>query len=161
MAGPEDSHGNLEHRIDDSVALSGVNLGGDDQADRSVHGGEDKAVYAYAIEDYAFWAGTETFEVHPGLFGVNRRKTKESTSVRPTGSMMAGFVTNRSVGVANRADAEGIPGKNQLTSAARVLERGPRTTAWRHMVSDSPIYARIAPLLEMNDGERAVERDPE
>ncbi len=34
------------------VMLRGVNLDGDDQADRTVHGGADKAVYAYAIEDY-------------------------------------------------------------------------------------------------------------
>jgi MOSC domain-containing protein YiiM len=33
------------------VAVRGVNLEGDDQADRSVHGGLDKAVYAYARED--------------------------------------------------------------------------------------------------------------
>jgi MOSC domain-containing protein YiiM len=33
------------------VPLEGVNLRGDDQADRSVHGGPDKAVYAYAAED--------------------------------------------------------------------------------------------------------------
>jgi MOSC domain-containing protein YiiM len=32
------------------VALRGVNLAGDDQADRSVHGGRDKAVYAYGAE---------------------------------------------------------------------------------------------------------------
>lgn len=60
-----------KHRIDGPVALHGVNLAGDDQADRSMHGGEDKAVYAYAVEDYEFWAGAETFEVHPGLFGEN------------------------------------------------------------------------------------------
>ena len=33
------------------VALDGVNLVGDEQADLRVHGGVDKAVYAYAIED--------------------------------------------------------------------------------------------------------------
>ena len=32
------------------VAAKGVNLEGDEQADRAVHGGPDKAVYAYAIE---------------------------------------------------------------------------------------------------------------
>jgi MOSC domain-containing protein YiiM len=34
------------------VNIEGVNLAGDDQADRRVHGGPDKAVYAYAVEDY-------------------------------------------------------------------------------------------------------------
>ena len=33
------------------IRVSGVNLEGDDQADRNVHGGPDKAVYTYAIED--------------------------------------------------------------------------------------------------------------
>src|SRR5262249_38497620 len=33
------------------VAARGVNLAGDDQADRRAHGGPDKAIYAYAVED--------------------------------------------------------------------------------------------------------------
>lgn len=33
-----------------------VNLDGDDQADRRVHGGPDKAVYAYPIEHLEHWA---------------------------------------------------------------------------------------------------------
>jgi MOSC domain-containing protein YiiM len=37
------------------VAARGVNLAGDDQADRKAHGGPDKAVYAYAVEDLRFW----------------------------------------------------------------------------------------------------------
>jgi MOSC domain-containing protein YiiM len=37
------------------VAARGVNLAGDDQADRRVHGGPDKAVYAYAVEDLRWW----------------------------------------------------------------------------------------------------------
>ena len=53
------------------VALRGVNLAGDDQADRSVHGGPDKAVYAYAREDYDFWRDEEGMETPPGLFGEN------------------------------------------------------------------------------------------
>jgi MOSC domain-containing protein YiiM len=42
--------------VDGPVTIRGVNLAGDDQADRRVHGGPDKAVYAYAIEDYDWWA---------------------------------------------------------------------------------------------------------
>src|SRR5947208_16059075 len=37
------------------VAARGVNLEGDDQADRKAHGGPDKAVYAYAVEDARWW----------------------------------------------------------------------------------------------------------
>ena len=36
--------------------VAGVNVDGDDQADRRVHGGPTKSVYAYAAEDYAWWA---------------------------------------------------------------------------------------------------------
>jgi MOSC domain-containing protein YiiM len=53
------------------VAVGGVNLTGDDQADRTVHGGADKAVYAYASEDIAWWAGVLESELGPGAFGEN------------------------------------------------------------------------------------------
>jgi MOSC domain-containing protein YiiM len=53
------------------VTLRGVNFAGDDQADRTVHGGPDKAVYAYAREDYEFWREREGIETPAGLFGEN------------------------------------------------------------------------------------------
>ena len=37
------------------VRVNGLNLQGDQQSDLAVHGGVDKAVYAYASEHYAFW----------------------------------------------------------------------------------------------------------
>ena len=37
------------------VMVRRLNLDGDDQADRRVHGGIDMAVYAYPHEHYAFW----------------------------------------------------------------------------------------------------------
>ena len=57
--------------VDGRVRVSGVNVEGDDQADRSVHGGRDKAVYAYAAEDLAWWAGELGRELGPGAFGEN------------------------------------------------------------------------------------------
>jgi MOSC domain-containing protein YiiM len=53
------------------VAVRGVNLDGDDQADRSVHGGPDQAVYAYASEDIAFWSDVTGLDLGPGAFGEN------------------------------------------------------------------------------------------
>ena len=38
------------------LALTELNLAGDDQSDRSVHGGVDKAVYAHPSEHLAGWA---------------------------------------------------------------------------------------------------------
>jgi MOSC domain-containing protein YiiM len=57
--------------VEGRVPLRGVNLRGDDQADRSVHGGPDKAVYAYAIEDTAWWEGELGRSLGPGAFGEN------------------------------------------------------------------------------------------
>ncbi len=57
--------------VDGRVAVRGVNLAGDDQADRRVHGGPDKAVYAYALEDYAWWSGELGRELEPATFGEN------------------------------------------------------------------------------------------
>jgi len=57
--------------IEGSVRLRGVNLDGDDQADRSVHGGPDKAVYAYAAEDLHWWSSERGHDVGPGTFGEN------------------------------------------------------------------------------------------
>src|SRR4029079_17647984 len=57
--------------VADAVAVRGVNLAGDDQADRRVHGGVDKAVYAYATEDYEWWAKQLGTALAPGTFGEN------------------------------------------------------------------------------------------
>jgi MOSC domain-containing protein YiiM len=57
--------------VEDRVRVAGVNVEGDDQADRRVHGGPDKAVYAYAVEDAAFWEGELGRELAPGAFGEN------------------------------------------------------------------------------------------
>ena len=62
------------------VALRGVNLAGDDQADRTVHGGPDKAVYAYAAEDYAWWEGELGAPLGPGTFGENLTTANLDTS---------------------------------------------------------------------------------
>jgi MOSC domain-containing protein YiiM len=57
--------------VDGRVAVRGVNLVGDDQADRRIHGGPDKAVYVYAVEDYEWWSKELDRELGPGTFGEN------------------------------------------------------------------------------------------
>jgi MOSC domain-containing protein YiiM len=57
--------------VEGRVRVAGVNVAGDDQADRRVHGGPDKAVYAYAREDVAFWEGDLGRSLGPGAFGEN------------------------------------------------------------------------------------------
>jgi len=54
------------------VAVRRLNIDGDRQADLTVHGGVDKAVYAYPIEHYEYWQ--EQFpemDLPWGMFGEN------------------------------------------------------------------------------------------
>ncbi|HEU5098345.1 MAG TPA: MOSC domain-containing protein [Roseiflexaceae bacterium] len=54
------------------VALRGLNLDGDRQADLSAHGGAHKAVYVYPSEHYAFWrAELPDLALPWGMFGEN------------------------------------------------------------------------------------------
>src|SRR3954470_1706908 len=57
--------------VEGRVRVEGVNVAGDDQADRRVHGGPDKAAYAYASEDTAFWEAELGRDLGPGAFGEN------------------------------------------------------------------------------------------
>ncbi len=69
------------HRITSGIAkrpttaeylwLDWVNLEGDAQADLEVHGGPDKAVYAYASEHLPKWAAELGEELGPAPFGEN------------------------------------------------------------------------------------------
>ena len=53
------------------IAVRGVNLAGDDQADRKAHGGPDKVVYAYAVEDARWWQQQIGRLLEYGEFGEN------------------------------------------------------------------------------------------
>jgi MOSC domain-containing protein YiiM len=54
------------------VAVTRLNLAGDRQADLSVHGGPDKAVYAYPGEHYPYWREQLPGTALPwGAFGEN------------------------------------------------------------------------------------------
>ncbi len=53
------------------IAVRGVNLAGDTQADREAHGGPDKAVYAYASEDISWWETQLGRSLPYGVFGEN------------------------------------------------------------------------------------------
>ena len=56
---------------DQRVRVDHDNLAGDRQADLRVHGGPDKAVYAYAAEDYRWWEERLGAPLDPGTFGEN------------------------------------------------------------------------------------------
>ena len=61
----------VKQPVEGRVRVEGVNVAGDAQADLRVHGGPDKAVYAYAREDIAWWEEQLEREIPPGMFGEN------------------------------------------------------------------------------------------
>lgn len=54
-----------------ALALSATHLEGDSQADLTVHGGAEKAVYAYHTAHWPWWEGTHALPCAPGTFGEN------------------------------------------------------------------------------------------
>jgi len=53
------------------LAVGELGLADDTQCDPVYHGGPDRALYAYAAEDAAWWAAQLGREIPPGLFGEN------------------------------------------------------------------------------------------
>jgi MOSC domain-containing protein YiiM len=47
--------GIFKEPVNGAVTMSNLNLAGDQQADLTVHGGREKAVYAYPAEHYQYW----------------------------------------------------------------------------------------------------------
>ena len=73
--------------VDAPVMIRKLNLSGDAQADLTVHGGPDKAVYAYPAEHYEYWR-QELPEVPFlwGKFGVRMSLTPGMAIAIPSGA---------------------------------------------------------------------------
>lgn len=69
--GPGGRTGIDKRPTDQRVRVSPAGVEGDYIGNRRVHGDPDQAVYAYAIEDAAWWAGDLARELAPGAFGEN------------------------------------------------------------------------------------------
>src|SRR5512132_3906454 len=64
--------GIFKEPVEGRVAIRRLNLDGDRQADLRVHGGWDKAVYAYPSEFYELLSRERPdLEILPGTFGEN------------------------------------------------------------------------------------------
>jgi MOSC domain-containing protein YiiM len=60
--------------VADTVAVGTMGLAGDEQADRTVHGGVDKAIHHYPADHYRWWRqhlGDAPLLDAPGAFGEN------------------------------------------------------------------------------------------
>ncbi len=66
------STGIFKEPVGDRVMVRSLNLDGDGQADLTVHGGLEKAVYVYPFEHYDYWRGElPDAELTMGNFGEN------------------------------------------------------------------------------------------
>lgn len=64
--------GIFKQPVQGRVMMRSLNLDGDQQADLTVHGGVEKAIYAYPAEHYAYWRQELPDEEFPwGAFGEN------------------------------------------------------------------------------------------
>ncbi|MEO1050982.1 MAG: MOSC domain-containing protein [Bacteroidota bacterium] len=64
--------GIFKEKITGPVGVTKLNVEGDQQADLKVHGGVEKAVYAYPSEHYQFWKEKRpNLAFGPGRFGEN------------------------------------------------------------------------------------------
>jgi MOSC domain-containing protein YiiM len=73
--GPEGvPSGFVKHLVGQAVHITPLGIKGDEQADPSVHGGREKAVYAYALAHYEAWRSEyphHAATLVPGGFGEN------------------------------------------------------------------------------------------
>lgn len=64
--------GIFKEPVEGTIKVRSLNLDGDRQADLTVHGGPDKAVYAYTAEHYDFWRKElPDMDLPFGVFGEN------------------------------------------------------------------------------------------
>jgi MOSC domain-containing protein YiiM len=64
--------GIFKEPVNARIMVRELNLEGDRQADLTVHGGVDKAVYVYPFEHYDYWRNElPDTELTPGIFGEN------------------------------------------------------------------------------------------
>jgi MOSC domain-containing protein YiiM len=66
------STGIFKEPVSERVMVRSLNLDGDGQADLTVHGGIDKAVYVYPFEHYDYWRSElPDMDLPIGIFGEN------------------------------------------------------------------------------------------
>lgn len=65
------------------IFVGRTNIDGDGQADLTVHGGVDKAVYAYSASHWPWWEREHHLACSPGTFGENLTlETGDETEIR-------------------------------------------------------------------------------
>src|SRR4249920_1171348 len=72
LRGRDVRSGIFKRPVEGRVRIERLGVAGDMQADPTVHGGPEKAVYLYPAEHYDYWRGIlERDDLSPGFFGEN------------------------------------------------------------------------------------------
>jgi MOSC domain-containing protein YiiM len=89
--GMEVTTGIFKQPVQGRVPLRTLNLDGDRQADLTVHGGAEKAVYCYPLEHYEYWKREfPGCELPMGMFGENFTLDFPAREGSPEGSIHIG-----------------------------------------------------------------------
>ncbi len=86
LSGETVKTGIYKYPVEGRVEIRDDQVGADRQGDYTVHGGRDKAAYAYADEDYRWWQQELGRDVEPGLFGENLTTAGIDLSAAEVGS---------------------------------------------------------------------------
>ena len=128
VAGPPRDDVHLEgSRSRAACTSASANLAGDEQADLRFHGGADKAVYAYAREDYDWW-GEELGRP------AGRRDLRREPHARPA-----------STSPARSSASAGVSARRSSRSPGRGRPAGSSARGWRASSFPSTSRQRVAP----------------
>jgi MOSC domain-containing protein YiiM len=129
-------------RVDGPVAVHAENLEGDEQADRVYHGGPDKAVYAYAAEDVAWWADELDRDLDPQTFGQN---------LTTRGLDLRGAVVGERWRI---GDAEFEVAQPRIPCFKLALRAGDRSMPRRFVAAERPgVYLRVVTTGTLRAGD--------
>ena len=76
--------------VDGPVKISQLNFAGDQQADLTVHGGAEKAVYAYPAEHYEYWRQELPGVSFPGASSAKTLPLKGSARTHCASAIVCG-----------------------------------------------------------------------
>ena len=157
------------------VAVKRLNLDGDRQADLRVHGGPDKAVYAYPAEHYGFWRDQlpgiplpwGAFGENLSIEGLSEQKVRigdrlriGSAELQVTQPRMPCFKLNarfQRPDMVKRFVAAGRPGFYLAVIKEGELEAGD-SIEWIPTADEAVTVAEVATLYQSNGNQRDLLR---
>jgi MOSC domain-containing protein YiiM len=156
-----------------TLSLDRENLEGDRQADLRVHGGPDKAVYAYPADHWPAWEREEGRAFGPGAFGENLTLsgiTEDTVCIgdvwawggarlqvsRPRGPCYKLELHTGRTGIVERMRTNGRTGWYfRVLQPGRVPVAGPLEVVERHRAGVTVLRAHLAALPDgVSDAER-------